>query len=167
MSLSLSLSSNQLSESAHVAMTALQCSLKTLKSKVSHSLIHWPKERVTRSPIELSWTAKKGKRRVGQMVNIKMMRREGSCTWWCLTNHESESVKSWFCQSLTPMLNSWSRRPSSYCTLSSMFIHLSSLFLILYIVDQRGMGTFFAKIKILSPKWKLREHFTEKENIWS
>ena len=29
------------------------------------------------------------------------------------------------------------------------------------------MGTFCAKIKILSPKRKLREHFTEKENIWS
>ena len=29
------------------------------------------------------------------------------------------------------------------------------------------MGTFFSKIKILGPKRKLREYFTEKENIWS
>ena len=90
---------------------------------------------------------------------LHMMMFDESWEWKC-----KELVLS---SSLTPMLNSWSRRPSSYCTLSSMFIHLSSLFLILYIVDQRGMGTFFAKIKILSPKWKLREHFTEKENIWS
>ena len=32
---------------------------------------------MTRLPIELSWTAKKGKRRMGQMVKIKMMGREG------------------------------------------------------------------------------------------
>ena len=39
------------------SLTALQCSLKSLKSKpdsLTHSLTHW----VTRSPIELSWTAK-------------------------------------------------------------------------------------------------------------
>ena len=36
-------------------MTALQCSLKSLKQNMTDSLTEW----VTRSPIELSWTAKK------------------------------------------------------------------------------------------------------------
>ena len=48
-----------------------------------------------------------------------------------------------------------------------MFINLSSLSWIRYIVGQRGKGTFFTKIKILGPWRKLRENFTEKGNIWS
>ena len=45
--------SDRLSDSSHVSTTALQWSLRTLKSKVS--LTEW----VTRPHIELSWTAKK------------------------------------------------------------------------------------------------------------
>ena len=47
-------------------MTALQCSLKSLKQNMTDSLTEW----VTRSPIELSWTAKKETRVVSSFMHL-------------------------------------------------------------------------------------------------
>ena len=65
-------------------MTALQCSLKSLKQNMTDSLTEW----VTRSPIELSWTAKKKIQNPGPGLQKKI-----NLVWGKLISHHAKSLK--------------------------------------------------------------------------